>query len=104
MTTFDKTSDYLETRATREDRIAAIDNIIDALLLAAVDSATTGHLQEYWLDDGQVKIRCNYSGPESIAKAIEAFRLIQATMRNEGKGRVKKLMDSSNFNGQGRSY
>lgn len=99
MVTFQKASDYVLSCSGNNAKIAAIDAIIDQLLVAALTAAESGHLKEYWLNDGQVQIRCNYSTPESIERSILSFRRLRNMYINDRNGRVVRLVDASNLNG-----
>lgn len=104
MVIFEKASDYWAKCTDDRAKIAAIDKVVEALLIASTNAADTGHLQEYWLDDGQSKIRCRYSGPQSVANAILAFERLRNYYSARIGGRRIKLVDESNFNGRGRYF
>ncbi len=83
-------------------KIAAIDAIIDALLLAAANAAASDNIQEYSLNDGQTIIRSLKRGTEGIFKSIEAFRRLRKSYEQELTGRMVRLVDEKNFRRYGR--
>lgn len=88
-----KASDYLGTLTSRNARIAAIDSIIDTLLLTAADAASNDNISKYVLNDGQTIIQCEYKGAESIMKSIQAFRKLRNMYINDSNGRAFRLVD-----------
>lgn len=97
---YDSAAIYIESADTLQEMIVRIDQIIAALLSAALKAATTGNIDEYSLDDGQTKIRTKYKGADQIYVAIANFRKLRQVYVNGINGRVFRLVDSSNFNGQ----
>lgn len=90
---------YLQSCATLESRIAAIDRIIEALLLNSEASASGENIQEYWLNDGQTQIKTIYRGQAAIDRAIQGYERLRQTYLQRITGRVTILMDSKNFRG-----
>ena len=105
MTTFEKATDYIASCTTTTARIAAVEAIITQLLVSAATLAESGHIDEYWLNDGQVQIRCKYRSMVDLERSVLAFRRLAIMFRNDKTGRVTRLVDASNFNGgYGRTY
>lgn len=99
MITYDTVGLYLETATTNQEKITAIDAIISALLTTAANAAGNENISEYSLNDGQVIIKTNYRGVESIYKSIAAFRKLRQEYINMINGRVVRLVDGKNFIG-----
>lgn len=78
-------------------RIAALDNIIDALEIAALTAAGRSHLTEYTLNDGQTQIKCMYRSASEIQQAIMDYEGMKNYYINKLNGRVFRLMDGKNF-------
>lgn len=94
---------YLETCESLVAKITAIDAIITALLTAAATFSPKDGIQEYWLDDGQTKIKTIYKGVDQIWRSIDNFK----RLKNEYKeqltgGRVMRLVDGKNLSHHGR--
>jgi hypothetical protein len=98
---FESASDYLESCKTQTERITALDAIIDKLLITASRAAESGELDEYWWDDGHIKIRSKYRNVKEVESAIASFQRLRDLYANRRAGRMTRLMDSSNFTGRG---
>lgn len=97
MVEFDSSKVYIELASTIEEKISRIDSIINALLLSAVDAASNDGISEYWLDNGQTKIKTVYRSTAAIYSSIEAFKKLKEYYINQNNGRVFRLVDSKNF-------
>ena len=64
---------YIQTAATLLEKIARYDAIILALQAQALIAAGDSNIEEYSIDDGQVKIKTAYRDMASIADAILKF-------------------------------
>ena len=94
VTTFDNIGYYLEGADTILERIRRIDQVLLALENAAITSAMGQHIDEYWLDDGQSKIKTIYRSSHDIEKSITAFDKIKQRYLNRLNGRTINLRDS----------
>ena len=92
---------YIESCASLEAKIAGIDNLIAALLVTGVKSATTDNISEYWLNDGQTQIKTIYRGTASITKSITELQNLRNLFVNQLTGRKIKLVDGKTFMGNG---
>lgn len=90
---------YIESKTDARAKITAIDAIIDQLLLTAAKAALSEDVTEYWLDDGQTKIKTTRRSVESITKSIAGLRALKNEYMNQLNGRVVTLRDSKNFIG-----
>jgi len=91
---------WVQSKTSVEDKINAIDVIINRLLDMQLLSIEQVGTQEYMLNDGQVQIRNVYRSPEQIATAITAYERLKQQYVNRYNGRKFRLMDSKNFIGQ----
>jgi hypothetical protein len=98
MTVYDSASIYIDSRTTLRAKITAIDAIIAALEVSALKAAAGESIEEYWLDDGQTKIKTIRRTSEQIAKSILSFEQIKQRYVNQLNGRVFRLVDGKNFN------
>lgn len=90
---------YLESCTTTAAKIAGCDAIIAALMVAAAGAAGNEGVLEYWLDDGQTKIKKQYRSTSSIFSAIKDFTRLKNMYINQVNGRVVRLVDEKNFIG-----
>jgi hypothetical protein len=96
---FEKASDYIQSCSTITAKIAAIDAVIDKLMIAAVKAADGANVEEYWFDDGHVKIRNKYRTVASITESIKQFEQLRTMYAQRKTGGVFRLIDQSNFHG-----
>jgi hypothetical protein len=96
-------SNYIESRQSLQDKIAGIDAIIAALIISAGKAATKDGIQEYWLDDGQTKIKTIYKGVDQIWSSINAFKRLKIEYQEQlTGGRITRLVDGKNLSRYGR--
>jgi len=96
---FEKATDYIQSCKTLAAKIAAIDAIIEKLLISISSGAESGHLDEYWFDDGHVKIRNKYRSVQQMSESLKAFETMRNYYANNKNGRILRLKDHSNFYG-----
>jgi hypothetical protein len=101
---FSSAAVYIESCTTLKARLTAIDSIIDKLIIAAAKAADTGQIDEYWFDDGHVKIRGVYRSATQIEQSIRDYSRLRDTLiaqdANRKLGRVSRLVDYKNFFGR----
>lgn len=78
---------YIESATSLEQRLQRITQIIEALELRAVESIANEDIEEYQIDDGQVKIRTVYRSSKQIERAIQAYEVIKQRILNKLNGR-----------------
>lgn len=103
MIIYESEKHYIDSCASLQAKIAAIDVIIAALLSTAAQAATSDDISEYWLNDGQTQIKTINRGSAQIERSILAFerlRMMYVNRLNPG-GRILRLVDSKNLNGNG---
>lgn len=100
MVEYDSALIYLQSKTDAKSKIIAIDAIIDQLLLTAAKGALAEDVTEYWLDDGQSKIKTVRRGVAAITKSIEELEKLKQLYINRINGRVFVLRDSKNFIGR----
>ena len=78
---------YIEDATSLEERVNRYGQIIDALELRLLNNGTeSSEIEEYSLDDGQVKIRTLYRDLSSITKAIENLMKLRQKLINRLNG------------------
>ena len=78
---------YIEGATGLVERLARIGAIIEALELRQVEVIGKSNVEEYQLDDGQVRIKTIYRSSEEIAEAIEAYEKLKQKILNKLNGR-----------------
>jgi hypothetical protein len=100
MVYYDSAAIYIQSQQTLCDKITAIDNIIAALEVEALNMAGKASIQEYSINDGQTIIKTIYRGAVGIASAIKDFETIRERYVQRLNGRHVRLVDSKNFTGR----
>jgi hypothetical protein len=100
MIEYDSEKIYIDSACSLKDKIKRVDAIILALYDAALASVGDEGIKEYWLDDGQIKIKKVYSGSASILMAIKNYEAIRQMYISKLNGRVVRLVDGKNLTGR----
>lgn len=82
-------------------RIAQYEAIIDTLVLTGIKSAEGANRIEYEVDTGQTKHRVEYTTPGQVQQALKNYELEVDRLYARLQPRKVKLMDVSNFRGNG---
>lgn len=93
MAHFESISLFIETATCLKDKILKIDAIIVALEDAALKGAEGQDIDEYWLDDGQTKIKNVFRDPNQIFNAIIRYERLRQMYLNRLNGRGMRLVD-----------
>ena len=94
MVIYDSAAIYIQSSTALCEKIAKIDSIIAALEDTALSSAANDNIEEYWLDDGQSKIKTTYKGTDEVFKSIHAFEKMRQIYVNRLNGFVVRMVDS----------
>jgi hypothetical protein len=101
MVTFESTYDYITKPSDLLVRINRIQAIIDTFENAIVANATSAHLQEYSLDDGQSKIKTGYRSMKELTDGLMGLDLLLHRLvvryNKLNNGSVIRLVDSKNL-------
>ncbi len=100
MVTYDSSDIFIQSATTLKAKIVRIDAIIVALEDTMLKAAGTGNLEEYSLDDGQVRIKMTYRNTEEVIKSISDLEKIRQMYVNRLNGRHIRLVDGKNFTGK----
>lgn len=95
---------YIDSRSSNQEKVTAINQIIDKLMLLAAQSAENPSgqvvIDEYEINDGQSKIRTRYRSFADIEKSIMAFERLRQMYINRINGRLMRTVDSRNLTGR----
>lgn len=104
MVVYESAKHYIDSCASLQAKINAIQTIIDALLSTAASAALNDDIEEYWLNDGQTQIKCVYKGVDHIQNSIMKFEQLKQMYANQKGGRMVRLSDSKNFPNNGNFF
>lgn len=89
-------SQYIESCTSIVERINRYDSMIDAMELKLLESIDGSNIQEYQMDDGQMKVRTSYRSTEEMEKGILALEKAKQRLVNKYNGRTN-VFRSGNF-------
>lgn len=101
MLIFKNAAAYIGTCKSIKDKIAAIENVQNALMTTALAAVEKGDISQYTLNDGQTIITTTYRNSTEIINAYNGFEAIKNKLRNQLNGRMIRLVDHKTFNGYG---
>ena len=79
---------YIQSATSLENRLERINQIIDALELLLLQNIGKSGIDEYSLDDGQIKIKTIYRSVDSMSAAIDALEKQKQRLLNQLNGRA----------------
>lgn len=90
---------YLTSKKTLRERVNAIENLIDTMILRLTEVAEgqNSSIEEYQLDDGQMKIRTRYRTIGDVQAGISALEKQKQYYLNQLNGNVVLLRDTRAF-------
>jgi hypothetical protein len=84
-------SHYFEEKSKLLGKVATYDLIIEGLERAMLESTVSGHLVQYELDDGQMKVRSNFRKISDLVSAMQGLQKLRQGYINRHNGRVSVL-------------
>jgi len=91
---------YLESKKSLADRIKAYNDLITAMenRAAEVAAGLNASVDEYSMDDGQMKVRTKYRNIDDVIAGILALERMKQIYINRYNGRVFVLRDVKGLN------
>lgn len=90
-TEFTLVSHYFEEKSKLIGKIATYDLIIEGMEKAILESTVSGHLVQYELDDGQMKVRTMYRSIKDMTSAMQGLIKLRQMYVNKHNGSVVVL-------------
>lgn len=84
-------SQYIESKCTILEKIAAYDNLIAKMEASMLEGITSGHLVQYEMDDGMMKVRAQYRSVSDMTKALSGLETLRQRFINRLNGRTVVL-------------
>lgn len=85
-------STYFECKSKLIGKIATYDLLIEAFEKAMMEGATSGHLLQYEMDDGQMKVRVQYRNMRDMTEAMNGLIKMRQYYINKANGRSIRLV------------
>ena len=93
MAEFNTYGEYVTSMITNVARIEAIEKVLDNLFNVALKAADNMDIEEYSLDDDQVKIKTVYRNIDDVQNAITNFEKMRNMYISRINGRRMVLRD-----------
>lgn len=87
--------EYVECKSKLIGKIATYDLLIESMEKAMLEASVSGHLNQWELDDGQMKVRSMYRSPTQLNTAIRGLESLRQMYINRYNGRVTRLVGGS---------
>lgn len=97
MVSYISISDYLDSKKAAKEKIKAIDAVIAEMMKTILKGALKDNIQEYWLDDGQSKLKMQYRSVEEMSQSIQGLETVKQIYINQVNGRVVRMIPQINF-------
>lgn len=87
--------EYVECKSKIIGKIATYDLLIESMEKAMLEATVSGHLNQWELDDGQMKVRSMYRSPAQLNTAIRGLESLRQIYINRHNGRGTRLVGGS---------
>ena len=84
-------SQYIESKSKLIGKIAAYDLIIDGMEKAILTATVSGHLVQYEVDDGFMKVRSQFRSVGDMTNALAGLETLRQRYINRYNGRSTVL-------------
>jgi len=85
-------SEYVECKSKLIGKIATYDILIEGMEKAVLEATVSGHLNQWELDDGQMKVRSMYRNPVEMVRALKGLEAMRQIYINRANGRGMRLV------------
>jgi len=91
---------YIQSKVSLYEKIQAIEVLIESMFLkiAETTSGQAAIINEYWMDDGQMKVKTSYRSVVDVEAGISALEKMKQRYINQYNGRGMVLRDVRGIN------
>ena len=82
---------YFDCKSKLIGKIATYDLLIEGFEKSILEATVSGHLIQYEMDDGQMKVRTQYRNISDMTDAMNGLRRIRQDYKNQHNGRTTVL-------------
>lgn len=86
---------YVECKSKIIGKIATYDLLIESMEKTLLEATVSGHLNQWELDDGQMKVRSMYRSVDQLVNGMQGLRKIRQDYINQYNGRGIRLVGGS---------
>jgi hypothetical protein len=84
-------SQYVESKSKLIGKIATYDLLIEGMEASILEATVSGHLVQYELDDGFMKVRSQFRSIGDMTKALAGLEMLRQRYINRYNGRCTVL-------------
>lgn len=84
-------SQYVESKSKLIGKIATYDLLIEGMEASILEATVSGHLVQYEMDDGFMKVRSQFRSISDMTKALAGLEALRQRYINRYNGRVTVL-------------
>lgn len=88
-------SQYVDCKSKLIGKVATYDLLIESMEKAILEATVSGHLNQWEMDDGQMKVRSMYRSIGQMTDGLQGLRKIRQDYINQYNGRVTVLRGGS---------
>jgi len=78
--------EYIQSNSDLDSKIAAIDRLIDAMILNTIDTIEDSGTMAFTMDDGQMKVSTQFRSASDISNGIASLEKIKHMYVNRRNG------------------
>lgn len=82
---------YIACKSSLLEKVKAYDAIISGMETAYLEAVTSGHLADYEMNDGQMRVKATYRSIAEMNNAIRGLEQIRMQYVNRYNGRVSVM-------------
>jgi len=83
--------EYIQSKSSLDAKIAAIESLIDAMILNSLEAIDNSGTASYSMDDGQMKVTTMYRSVKEISQGIKGLEQIKQIYINRRNGHLTVL-------------
>jgi len=83
--------EYIQSKPTLDAKIAAIESLIDAMILNSIEAVDNSGTASYSMDDGQMKVTTMYRSVKEITQGVRALEQMLQMYINRRNGHITVL-------------
>lgn len=89
--------EYVQSKESYESKIVAIEALIDAMMINALDTIEDSGTASFSMDDGQMKVTTDFRSMSEITKGIHSLDSLKQMYINRRNGHIVVLRGRKNY-------
>jgi hypothetical protein len=83
--------EYIQSKSSLDSKIAAIESLIDAMILNSIEAVDNSGTASYSMDDGQMKVTTMYRSIKEITQGVKSLEQMKQMYVNRRNGHITVL-------------